>query len=273
MTDVIAMTRHELSRSGRRLSYLDPGGPGQPLVALHGHFAEGRAFVRLAAALSPHWRVIAPDQRGHGESDRADDYTRAGYLDDLAALLDHLGLATTALLGHSLGGVNAYQFAAREPGRVTALVVEDIGAVVAADRSFAARLPTLAPDRDALAAAIGPAARYLADAMRERPDGWGLAFTPADTVRSQEELDGDHWADWLASPCPALLIRGTDSTELSAPHAAEMVRRRPGTTYAVLPGGHVVHDDSPDQFAAAVAAFLNTVVLNTVVGQGRRKDG
>jgi pimeloyl-ACP methyl ester carboxylesterase len=114
--------RAELTVDGRRLSYLDFGGPGRPLVALHGHLSEGAAFAHLAQALGAEWRLIAPDQRGQGESDRAGDYSREGYLADLQALLDHLRLDRVALLGHSLGAINAYQFAARHPERVTVLV-------------------------------------------------------------------------------------------------------------------------------------------------------
>ncbi|WP_407658396.1 alpha/beta fold hydrolase [Kitasatospora acidiphila] len=95
--------RAELTIDGRRLSYLDFGGTGRPLVALHGHLSEGAVFTHLAQAVGPEWRVIAPDQRGQGESDRADDYSRDGYLGDLLALLDHLGLDRVVLLGHSLG--------------------------------------------------------------------------------------------------------------------------------------------------------------------------
>ncbi|GAA3424437.1 hypothetical protein GCM10018953_16200 [Streptosporangium nondiastaticum] len=68
-----APVRAEFRIDGRRLSYVDFGGPGRPLIALHGHMSEGASFARVAAALAPEWRVIAPDQRGHGESDRAPD--------------------------------------------------------------------------------------------------------------------------------------------------------------------------------------------------------
>ena len=60
--------RAELDLNGRRLSYLDFGGTGQPLLALHGHLDQGLMWSGLAAALAPGWRVIAPDQRGHGDS-------------------------------------------------------------------------------------------------------------------------------------------------------------------------------------------------------------
>ncbi|MFJ9179275.1 alpha/beta fold hydrolase [Streptomyces sp. NPDC102360] len=107
--------RSTLTIEGRTLSYMDFGGPGRPLIALHGHMSEGASFADLAARLAPAWRFMAPDQRGHGASDRAPDYSRAGYIADLEALMDHLGLDQAALLGHSLGAINAYQFAARHP--------------------------------------------------------------------------------------------------------------------------------------------------------------
>src|SRR5271154_5237627 len=62
---------------GIRLSYLDFGGPGIPLLAFHGHFNEAAAFAPLAEALAPRWRVIALDQRGARGAGRAPGY-RAG---------------------------------------------------------------------------------------------------------------------------------------------------------------------------------------------------
>ncbi|MGW2019986.1 alpha/beta fold hydrolase [Streptomyces sp. NPDC001927] len=240
---------------GRRLSYLDFGGPGPVLIALHGHFNEGADFAPLAERLGSSWRVIALDQRGHGESDRAGDYERAGYVADVRALLDHLGLAQVALLGHSLGGANAYQFAARHPDRVTALVVEDIGAVCDIDLTFTRKLPERAATRDGLVEALGAAAPYLERTFRQRPDGWGFSFDPADTIRSQQALTGDHWHDWLSVRCPTLLIRGTRSDELSAAHARDMATKR-SIPLVELPAGHVVHHDQPDAFADYVRQFL-----------------
>ncbi|MEV0441323.1 alpha/beta hydrolase [Streptomyces spectabilis] len=121
---------------GHRLSYCDHGGPGPALLALHGHFGDGATFAALARALAGRCRVIALDQRGHGRSDRTEDYSRRGYVDDAAAVLRHLGLTDVVVLGHSLGGVNAYQLAARHPHLVRALVVEDIGAEPDGDLSF-----------------------------------------------------------------------------------------------------------------------------------------
>ncbi|WP_333755273.1 alpha/beta fold hydrolase [Streptomyces sp. IBSBF 3352] len=86
-----------------------------------------------------------PDQRGHGFSDRGPDFSREGYIADATALLTHLGLERPVVLGHSLGGVNAYQFAARHPGLVRALVIEDIGTEIDDDLSFCLSWPHRAP--------------------------------------------------------------------------------------------------------------------------------
>ncbi|MGC4748012.1 alpha/beta fold hydrolase [Micromonospora sp. DT201] len=244
---------------GRRLSYLDFGGPGTPLLALHGHYNEALAWAPLAEALAPQWRVIALDQRGHGESDRAESYERDDYVADVAAFHQHLGVGPVAVLGHSLGGVNAYQYAARHAGQVTALIVEDIGAVVEVDWVTTTKLPRHAPSREALASALGAMAPYLEGSFRQTEDGWGYSFEIDDTVASQQALDGDHWQDWVSVSSPTLLIRGTRSDGLTADHAREMIARHTGQAHLVeLPAGHVVHHDAPVQFAATVRAFLGS---------------
>ncbi|WP_282797859.1 alpha/beta hydrolase [Streptomyces sp. CC224B] len=241
----------------RTLSYVDFGGPGRPLLALHGHYSEALVFAPLAAALAPEWRVIALDQRGHGESDRARSYERDEYVADVAAFHQQLDVGPVAVLGHSLGGVNAYQFAARHPDKVSTLIVEDIGAVVDCDWSFTTRLPGIVPSREALVAALGAAAPYFECSFRQSDQGWGFSFDIADTVASQKALNGDHWNDWISVTCPTLLIHGTHSDELAPEHAEDMAARRPdGIRRVELPAGHVVHHDVPDRFAAAVTAFL-----------------
>ncbi|MEJ8643650.1 alpha/beta fold hydrolase [Streptomyces sp. MS1.HAVA.3] len=147
----------------------------------------------MAREVGPAWRVIALDQRGHGESDRAGEYTRDGYVADAAAVLEHVGLGPAVVLGHSLGGVNAYQLAARRPELVRAVVVEDIGAVVDGDLSFAREWPRRAATRAGFLAGVGSAAPHLEGSVREYPDGWGAAFEVEDMVESQRGLNGDHW--------------------------------------------------------------------------------
>ncbi|MFI6294494.1 alpha/beta fold hydrolase [Nonomuraea sp. NPDC050790] len=255
------MMRAHLTIDGRRLSYLDFGGTGRPLVALHGHLSEGATFAHLAAALAPEWRVIAPDQRGQGESDRGADYSREGYLADLEALLDHLNLGRVVLLGHSLGAINAYQFAARHPGRVSALVNAEGPVVLDGGNPFGflLGLPYSAPTREALVEGLGQAAPYFADRLRENPDGtWRLPFHPKEMYASEANVHGDHWADWTESDCPALLVHASKGV-IPAEQVNAMVERRPGTTSAQVEADHLVYTAAPEEFAAAVRAFLANV--------------
>ncbi len=255
------MERHKFHHNGLTLSYLDTGGTGRTVIALHAHWMEATTFAPLAAALAPEGRVVAMDQRGHGYSDHAATYTRDDYLSDLAALYRHLELTEpTVLLGNSLGGVNAYQFAARYPDLVRAMIIEDIGVEIADDTSFALNWGGTFKTREELVERVGTRfLPYLQDSFRETEEGWRLAFDPRDTVASQGFLNGNHWKDWLASDFPAMLIRGKDSRVTKQEHFEQMASRRPNTSLLVLEGGHVVHMDNLAGVAKAVSEFLRGV--------------
>src|SRR5207302_5229186 len=119
----------------------------------------------------------------------------------------------TALLGSSLGGVNAYQFAARYPWRVRALAIEDIGVEVPGEMPPMTGWGAAFASRDELEKQVGPRMLpYLKDSIRQTADGiWQLAFNPDEMAISQRCMAGNHWTDWLATDCPALVIRGADS--------------------------------------------------------------
>lgn len=255
------MNRSTFLHDGLTFSYLDSDGELPVMIALHAHWMEGSTFLPLAEALASEWRLIALDQRGHGYSDHAKTYSRDDYLADLDALLEHLRIEEAALLGNSLGGVNAFQYAARHPERVRALIIEDIGVEISSDMPpvlhwagvFSSRLEL----ENQIGARLSP---YLQDSFREINGGWTLAFEPRDMMLSQASLAGDHWADWVATDCPALVIRGSDSRVTAAEHAAEMVRRRANTQLCTLKGGHVVHHDSLPAFAQSVRTFLRSTL-------------
>ncbi len=254
------MKRDQFQHNGLTFSYLDEQGSGKALIALHAHWMEGLTFAPLAKALAPEWRVIALDQRGHGHSDHATTYSREDYLVDVEALFNHLNLKDAALLGNSLGGINAYQFAARHPNLVKALIIEDIGAEVSGDLSFVLEWQGTFPTKEALIERIGPRlSPYLQDFFLHDSNGWKVAFEPKDMVASQNLTNGDHWAEWLVGSCPTLLIRGEDSRVTNAEHLEEMARRRPNTRFLSLKGGHVVHVDNPAGFEDAVKTFLHAL--------------
>jgi pimeloyl-ACP methyl ester carboxylesterase len=76
-------------------------------------------------------------------------------------------------------------------------------------------------------------------------------------MKSQASINGDHRKDWLASTCPALLIRGKESRVTRQEHMEELATRRPNTRLVVLEGGHVIHASHTALFVAAVRTFLN----------------
>jgi pimeloyl-ACP methyl ester carboxylesterase len=236
---------------------LDDLGPARPIVALHAHWLDAEGFGALEAALAPEYRLIALDQRGHGHSDHAGSYTRDDYLGDLDAILQHLGIEHPVLLGNSLGGVNAYQYAARTPGRAAALVIEDIGVEISEEPTFVLQWGGTFANRQELVDRIGPRlAPYVLGSIRETPQGWTLAFEPREMLASQRHVNGNHWQDWMASDCPALVIRGSTSRLTTRAALEEMAARRPRTRFVELDGGHAIHVDNPSGVAAVVRAFL-----------------
>ncbi|SEM98086.1 alpha/beta fold hydrolase [Lihuaxuella thermophila] len=242
-----------------KLSYIDYGGDGPPLLALHGHMNEGRFVQGLADAIHHEYRVVALDQRGHGESERPTSYANDRYVDDALAWMDELGLQKAIILGHSLGGVVAYRLAAKQPRRVAAMIVEDVGAVVDSDLSFVAEWPRRAPTREALCEAMGRLGPPHLYSMRQYDDGWGLPFEAEDMIISTRETNGDHWSDWLATDLPALLLHGTRSVVLSCEHAEEMARRRPNTTLVHMDAGHAIYYDNLDAYVKAIRDFLTRI--------------
>lgn len=86
---------------------------------------------------------------------------------------------------------------------------------------------------------------------------WRLLVDWDQMMEVQEGGVGDWWTDWLGSSCPALVLRGGQSTLLGADLARQMVARRPDTRLTEFPrAGHWIHDDDPAGFARAITAFL-----------------
>ncbi len=110
------------------MRYMDWGGDGPPVMALHGLASSGHWYDLVAPFLRGRFRVISPDQRGHGRTTQAssgyDWETLAG---DVARLMDYLGIEKAAVLGHSWGGHVASNLTVRHPHRVKGAVLIDGG--------------------------------------------------------------------------------------------------------------------------------------------------
>lgn len=115
-----------LTLDGVRIAYRTAGQENcPPVVLIHAFASQSISWDRTAAALAANgYRVIAPDLRGHGRSQRTDTYALDDFTRDLAALLGALGLPPMRLVGHSLGGHLALRLAMHMPSQVSHLVIE-----------------------------------------------------------------------------------------------------------------------------------------------------
>ncbi|MDU0204744.1 MULTISPECIES: alpha/beta hydrolase [Paenibacillus] len=262
--DNIPAIRKYFNSGDLELSYLDFGGESNNvLIMLHGYMTNARTFSELAVKFKD-WRVIAVDQRGHGWSEHPSgmEYARNDYINDLLNLIQNeLGGKRVTLLGHSLGGLNAYQFAARYPEWVEAVIVEDIGVEINADFSFADKLPyrsaSLKELRDSLGSVGLQAIDYFSESVFEDERGWGFRTDIKGLQVSVPQSNGVWWEDWLSSNCPILLIHGKKSFFLDIKQAEQMENRRPNTKLVVFEEcGHGVHSDDLDGFYQVVNDFL-----------------
>ena len=111
-----------------RMRYLDWGGDGPPILALHGLASCAHWYDLVAPELAGKFRVIVPDQRGHGQTTQAPTgYDWQTLASDVLGLMDHVGAEHFTVLGHSWGGNVAINLAADHPDRVSSLVMIDGG--------------------------------------------------------------------------------------------------------------------------------------------------
>lgn len=255
------MQRKFFEHDGLKFSYLDSGGDGPVIVALHAAWMSAASYEVISRRLFPRWRMIALDQRGHGESDSASNYSRAAFVGDIQALLDHLGLSDPVIImGNSVGGTNAFQFASRHPTRVRAMIIEEAGAEEEGDLDFVKNWSGTFPTLVALADAVGKRLYWsVTPSVRETPDGFNLAFTPSEIIAVKKALNGNWWPDWLASKCPALVIKGSISQVVDGALLQKMTELRPNTRLAMIEGGHVAHEDNPAKFTSEIESFLCSV--------------
>jgi len=259
-------------REGLRLHWLEWGNLDQPvLLLLHGSLAHAHWWDVFASAACSEYRVLAPDLRGHGDSDHASAYGMEEYLADLAFLVERTAAPSLRLVGHSLGGLIAANYAARHPGRVGVLVLVDIRLRHRQrSRRFLDRLRQFpcrsyrtreeALQRFQLLPTATNAERALLEhvarhSLREFPDGrWG---PKCDRSSLGQALPDDLAGVIRQLSCPVLFVRGANSTVAPATVAAEIRSLLPHARVAEIDNAyHHVMLDNPQQFFRVVREFL-----------------
>jgi pimeloyl-ACP methyl ester carboxylesterase len=248
-----------------------------PLVLLHGLTSHARSWDALGRELSANRRVIALDQRGHGDSDRAPDgdYRVATMAGDVAGFVDAIGLERFELLGLSMGGRVGIAYAGGHVTRIERLCIVDIGPDIHLPgmeriRQMMAGAPErIGSEEEAVQLARRANPRAPEAGLRERvrhglrslPDG-GLEWKYDKALRDMMRHGGrretiDLWEPLRRITAPTLLVRGADSDVLSADVAKRMIDALPdGRLVEIAGAGHPVPLDQPEAFARAVRAFL-----------------
>lgn len=272
--------------NGIRFHYLDWGNPHlPPLILLHGGSLTAHTWDMTALLLRDHYHIIALDQRGHGDSGWTPEAQLGAdnsdlMLSDTEAFIDHLGYDRLILCGMSMGGINAFRYAARHPDRLRALIIVDVAPVLMDQGQIemeAFRRDTETMDRfeDFLERAIqfnpqrqSAHLRYsLMHSLKEVSAGWtwkqdhrprpNAPRTSEEARAARAAQNARLWDDVRVITTPTLLMRGALSKILSAESAADTAVAMPDCRLVEITGaGHSVQGDNPRDFAVELDRFV-----------------
>jgi pimeloyl-ACP methyl ester carboxylesterase len=278
-----SLTRESLVVHGHRLSYLRAGS-GPPLLLLHGIANNCQTWAEVIPRLAESHTVIAPDLLGHGESDKPrGDYSIAAYANGLRDLTSVLDIEQATLVGHSLGGGIALQFAYQFPERCERLALVGSGGL-GPELSAGLRAATL-PGAELVLGALtgvsgplrvgfqglsrigkvtglqrlhdlaeaGDALLALKDVEARRAflrTLRGVADARGQAVSALDRL-------YLANAVPMLVIWGSRDPIVPALHAETVRTLVPTARVEVFQGaGHWPHLDDPDRFCDVLLDFI-----------------
>jgi pimeloyl-ACP methyl ester carboxylesterase len=280
-------SRRVAGADGRDVHLLEWSQDGVPLLLLHGFGNEAHIWDDFAPAVAPHYRTLAMDHRGHGDSDWDPEgrYDHDSMVRDVESVTAALGIERLVLVGHSLGGRIATLFADRNAARMAGLVLVDIGPDL--DPRGVTRIQLdVASDPQPTFASVEEYARALTLAypagrpeslqrmarhgLRARDDGRlelktdprlrgvGRAESPEAAEARGRAMSEALWKALARITCPTLVVRGAASDVLSPDTADRMVEETlaDGRLAVVPQAGHSVMTDNPDGFRDAVTGFV-----------------
>jgi esterase len=243
-------------------------GQGQPLILLHGLFGSADNWGSIAKHFADTHQVICVDMRNHGRSPHHDSQNYSDMAEDLIELCDALNLDNIDLLGHSLGGKVAMQFATQYPERMDKLIVVDIAIRAYADAQthlieamMAVDLTTM-PNRSAVDQALTstiPNTRVRQFLLMNlvKIDGllqWRINL-PA--LKANYPLIRQAICESAHYDKPCLFIRGERSDYIGDDDLTHIKTHFSQAQFASLPTGHWVHAEQPQAFIELVAQFLS----------------
>lgn len=283
-TDGIAMltTEHavrerEVVVNRLRLHYLEWGNQDAPAVLLlHGLTGNAWEWEDVGIRLADRYRVVALNQRGHGDSAWASEYTPDLMVNDVVGVINELGLAPVGLVGHSMGGIHAYRIAAWHPELVERLAIVDFGPGVGSEEfdlfwhtTLTAMANAAFDEPDTAIAewqAMNPLAqerelrRFITHNLQQAADGtWRWKLDGTGLIGWVENFP-DSATDWAALrkiACPTLLVRGEQSLVISPELAARMIDElAEGELVEIRGGAHDLTVERPAELVDELERFL-----------------
>jgi pimeloyl-ACP methyl ester carboxylesterase len=250
--------KQTVDSGGVRLAVRDSGGDATTAVLLHGLGAPQRSWDRVAPLLAPHLRVITYDQRGHGASAAAADYSLEAFLADLQAVLDALALEQPLLVGHSFGGLLAVEHAGAHSG---------CAGVVGVDGGLKIERPPIGW-AEVQTQLDRPVTRLLSRMVTAAGMGARLSFAELRRVADEAAEREDHLEEAYARlPCPMLVVLAGKADQV--PHgeamlaavntaASRLQQRHPQIQLARLPCGHNIPLERPRELADLIVRFAES---------------
>lgn len=254
---------HTLLPSGIRLHCAEQGpADGRPVLMLHGLSDSWFSFSRILPLLPADWRVIMPDQRGHGESERpVDGYSPSRMAEDALDLLETLCGKPVTVVGHSMGSFVAQHVAAMSPSRVEQVVL--IGSAASSRNRLMeylaeeiASLVDPVDERFVREFQLSTLHRPVPDAFFERAVAESRKL-PAHVWRAAVNGLIDEPRALRAIRQPALVMWGEHDQIFSRGEQEELLEQLPQADLEVIPGlGHAPHWEDPVGFAARLVGAL-----------------
>ena len=242
---------------------------GTPVVMLHSLGTTGAIWDAQAAALARSFRVIRPDLRGHGlTACTPGPYSMEQLADDVAALLDGLGIHQTHVAGISIGGMIAQAFAAKFAGRAASLILVDTAMKIPPPDSWMARAATVRSEGFApLADAV--MARWVTPGFAATPEAEGLRAqlmrTPVEGYAGAAEAiaAADLSGSTAGLKVPALILVGEHDAATPVTDARALHQAIAGSSLVIVPGGaHIPTVEKPAELTAAMTNFLTPKITD-----------
>ncbi len=244
-------------------------GEGHPLIILHGLFGSLNNWQTMSRELGEFYKVFAVDQRNHGNAPHSDIFNYHVMAEDLGVFMQSHDLSSTYLLGHSMGGKTAMQFAVTNPEKVDKLIVVDIApkayppehdeifeALCSLDlNAFSSREEIDA----ALAQKIGnPAVRQFLLTNVTRDDSGGFKWKMnLDVIYKNYDQINKELESNRTFEKPTLFIKGERSDYIQEEDTAIIKDIFPHARIVTVAGaGHWVHVEAPEEFSRLVVDFL-----------------